>query len=134
MIVKLAGCVIQDKGGNILLLHRNIPELRQWEIPGGKIEAGETTEQAAVRELKEELGVEVKIKNLLGAQEFIYKNTRFHYSWFAAEIMGGSPVVMEPETFDDVRYFSPQNMHAKKDMLSINVRNFLAMLDGSHDS
>ncbi len=134
MVVQLSGCVIKDKNGNILLLHRNIPKRQQWEIPGGKVEVGETLEQAAAREIKEELGIDVKVNSIMGAQEFIDNNSKFHYTWFAAEIVSGNPAVMEPEAFDDVRYFSLQNMRANQDILSINVRNFLDMLGGNHDS
>jgi len=39
--IHLADCIIQDKDGKILLLHRNTPKRTQWEIPGGKIKEGE---------------------------------------------------------------------------------------------
>ena len=37
--MRLAGCVITDSDGNILLVHRSTPKRTQWEIPGGKLEA-----------------------------------------------------------------------------------------------
>jgi len=39
--LQLAGCVIENNEGKILLLHRNTPERQQWETPGGKIEPNE---------------------------------------------------------------------------------------------
>lgn len=57
------GCVF--KGDQVLLIRRNEPELKNLhmnlELPGGKIEIGETPEQAAIREIKEETGVIAKI-------------------------------------------------------------------------
>jgi len=59
--LQLAGCVILDEKGRVLLLHRETSKRVQWETPGGKVEPGESEKQAAVREVKEELGVDVKI-------------------------------------------------------------------------
>ncbi|MDR7277737.1 NUDIX hydrolase [Catenuloplanes atrovinosus] len=66
----LAGCVITDAGGRILLLHRRTAGRVQWEIPGGKIDAGEDARAAAVREVREEVGVDVVIVRRLGEKSF----------------------------------------------------------------
>ncbi len=70
MSVRLAGCVFQNEEGRILLIHRNVPGRVQWELPGGKVENGETIEEAAKREMKEELGVAVTIIRKLGEKNF----------------------------------------------------------------
>ena len=49
-----------------------------WEFPGGKIEPGETPEEAIVREIKEELDTEVEVIELLDTVEYDYPN--FHLS------------------------------------------------------
>lgn len=56
----VAGAVFRD--GRVLLAQRNRPpELAgQWELPGGKVEPGESVEAALLRELREELGIEVR--------------------------------------------------------------------------
>lgn len=59
--IALAGCIIKDTKKRILLIHRNTAKRTHWEIPGGKIEKGETAAAAASREIQEELGVEVNI-------------------------------------------------------------------------
>ena len=61
-LLLVAACALVDADGRVLICQR--PEGKQlaglWEFPGGKVEAGETPEAALIRELKEELGIEVK--------------------------------------------------------------------------
>lgn len=65
-LVLVAAAALFDAEGRVLLAQR--PEGKSmaglWEFPGGKLEPGESPEAALVRELREELGVEVCIKNL----------------------------------------------------------------------
>jgi len=60
-LLLVAACALVDADGRVLLCQR--PEGKSlaglWEFPGGKVEAGETPEIALIRELKEELGIEV---------------------------------------------------------------------------
>lgn len=128
MAVKLAGCVIRGAKGRILLLHRNTPELTQWELPGGKIEPGEVAEAAATREAQEELGVQVRVDAYLGSRTFQHVGTEFDYAWYSAVIIQGKPVAAEPELFDAVRYVSTDEILEKPELFSVNVHNFLAMI------
>jgi 8-oxo-dGTP diphosphatase len=65
-IVLVAACVLLDGAGRILIAKR--PEGRPlaglWEFPGGKIEPGEAPEHALMRELAEELGIEIALGDL----------------------------------------------------------------------
>lgn len=66
-ITVFVALVVSD--GKILLVKRDEPEVKgahmKWEIPGGKVDFGETPEQAIVREIKEETGVNIIVKRLL---------------------------------------------------------------------
>src|SRR5437763_11981549 len=60
--VACAGAVIRDRPGRILLVLRaNDPGRGLWSLPGGRVEPGETPEQAVVREVREETGLEVSV-------------------------------------------------------------------------
>ena len=66
--MEVAGGILLDTDNRILLIHRNTEKLKQWELPGGKLEKEELPEQAAIRELKEELNIEVDILKYMGAR------------------------------------------------------------------
>jgi 8-oxo-dGTP diphosphatase len=106
----LAGCVIVDEYGRILLLHRDAGDKSCWELPGGKVERDELPESAAVRELREELGVDVRLIRNLGSGEFEANDTEYIYHWFQAGIAAGEPELMEPDKFDDFDYFELEDM------------------------
>ncbi len=60
-VVLVAACVLVDTDGRVLLARRPTGKMLEglWEFPGGKVESGETPETALIRELREELGIEV---------------------------------------------------------------------------
>lgn len=122
-MLELAGCVVLDGDGRILVLHRATPELTQWELPGGKIEPGETPQAAAVRELSEELGITVEILSKLGSGAFRQDGHDRRYHWFMAAISAGQPRPGEAK-FDASRYFSLAEL-SQRDDLSVNLRELL---------
>lgn len=121
--IQLSGCIIQDKHGRVLLLHRNKPNRIQWETPGGKLDPGEKPEETAAREVIEEIGVTPKIINLLGQKDFIEDDRYFSYYWFKAKI-NQEPVIQET-SFDQLAYFSWNQMRTIYPHLSANTKNLL---------
>jgi len=65
--IDCAGAVIKDGQGRLLLIRRrNEPGAGLWSLPGGRIEPGETGDQAVAREVREETGLSVTVGRLLG--------------------------------------------------------------------
>ena len=68
-----------------------------WEFPGGKIEQGETSHQALIREIREELDVQISIGNLIKRIEWDYDNFHLSMDCFWCEIVNGEPTLLEAE-------------------------------------
>lgn len=69
----------------------------QWEFPGGKIEEGETPQQALVREIKEELEAIVKVGDLIDTIEYDYPAFHLSMDCFWCEIIDGELKLLEAE-------------------------------------
>lgn len=79
----------------------------KWEFPGGKIEPGETPEQALVREIREELSVEITVGERIAVIEYDYPEFHLRMYCFLCEIMGGRPVLTEHEA---ARWLTRENI------------------------
>jgi len=81
---RVAVGVVIVKNSSVLLVRRgNEPSKGLWSVPGGLIELGETVEEAAHREVKEETGIDIRIERLLEVANNIVRDEqgkiRFHY-------------------------------------------------------
>jgi ADP-ribose pyrophosphatase YjhB (NUDIX family) len=66
-VVPCVGAVVHDAAGRLLLIRRgHEPHRGLWSLPGGRIEAGESPEEAVVREVREETGLDVVPRGLVG--------------------------------------------------------------------
>jgi mutator mutT protein len=79
----------------------------QWEFPGGKIEPGETPQQALVREIKEELETDIKVGELIGTIEYDYPAFHLSMDCFWCEVIEGKLVLKEAE---DAKWLSKDEL------------------------
>ncbi|MBR6351150.1 MAG: NUDIX domain-containing protein [Firmicutes bacterium] len=95
--VRVVAAVIHD-GGKIYATQRGYGEFKDgWEFPGGKIEENESPEEAVVREIREELDVEVEPERLLTTIEYDYPKFHLSMDCFACRIKRGHPTLLEHE-------------------------------------
>ena len=95
--IKVVAAVIK-KQNKVFVTQRGYGEFKDgWEFPGGKIEPGETPEEAIVREIKEELDTEVEVIELLDTVEYDYPNFHLSMGCFICKIKSGDLVLKEHE-------------------------------------
>lgn len=89
-IIEVVAAIIK-KEDKIFITRRSYGEFKDmWEFPGGKIEAGETKEEALIREIKEELELDINNLEYLITVEYDYPNFHLTMHCFICEICGGS--------------------------------------------
>lgn len=86
------------KEGRVFATQRGYGEFKDgWEFPGGKVEAGESPEEALRREIREELEVEVNVGDLIDTIEYDYPAFHLSMKCYACTIASGSPHLLEHE-------------------------------------
>ena len=95
--VEVVAAVIRDKD-KIFATQRGYGEFKDgWEFPGGKMEPGETPQQALVREIKEELDTEIEVQELIDTVEYDYPTFHLTMHCFWARIKEGNLILKEHE-------------------------------------
>jgi len=112
-LLVVGAAVVRD--GRVLAARRTRPagSAGSWEFPGGKVEPGEDPDAAVVREVREELGCEVRVTGRLSGEQHVAPGYALRV--LRAELVSGEPVPREhdavrwlgPEDLDDVRWLAP---------------------------
>ena len=87
--------VVCLRGDQVLLIRRGTPPRQgEWSLPGGRIESGERAVDAALRELREETGVEAEITGLIDVVDGVFPEAGRHYVLidYAARWISGEPI------------------------------------------
>lgn len=96
-IIKVVAAIIIDEG-KVFATQRGYGEFKDgWEFPGGKVEEGETPQEALVREIREELDTEIEVGELLDTVEYDYPNFHLSMDCFICKVKSGDLVLKEHE-------------------------------------
>ena len=95
--VKVVAAIIRD-GDKVFATQRGYGDYKDgWEFPGGKIEPGESPEQALEREIKEELDTDIAVGDYLTTVEYDYPSFHLSMQCYWGRIVDGMPVLKEHE-------------------------------------
>ena len=101
---KVVAAIIKDK--NHLLIakrHAKDPLAGKWEFPGGKLEPGETPEECLVREIREELKLEIEVGDFYEDNVYGPKDQAIHLLFYWAQVMNGEAV---PVVHDEIKWIA----------------------------
>lgn len=103
----VAALIRQDN--KFMIFQRPVTKTRafQWEFVGGKVEEGETLEEALIRECREEIGVTVKVGSIFAEVDHEYPDITIHLTLFNAEIADG---VVQKIEHNDIKCITPKEI------------------------
>ena len=108
--IEVVAAIISDEQGRIFTTQRGYGEWKDWwEFPGGKMEAGETPQQALRREIHEELDAEIKIGPLLRTIDYDYPDFHLTMHCFRCTLATDRLTLLEHEA---AKWLAPSELHS----------------------
>ena len=108
--IEVVAAVIFDEQGRIFATQRGYGEWKDWwEFPGGKIEAGETLQQALKREIHEELDAEIEVGELLRTIDYDYPTFHLTLRCFKCKLSESHVTLLEHEA---AQWLAPSELHS----------------------
>ena len=106
----VAALIVHD--GRIFATQRGYGEWRgRWEFPGGKLEPGETPEEALVREIREELATEISVDRFVTTLEWDYPTFHLSMRCYLCSVISGSLTLLEHEA---AAWLDREHLHSVK--------------------
>ena len=98
-MIDVVAAVIRDNEGKILIAQRNFMKSQGglWEFPGGKIEQNETREQAIIREIKEEMDIDIQVERYISEKIFNYPDKSINLIALECKKISGEIKLIEHE-------------------------------------
>jgi 8-oxo-dGTP diphosphatase len=105
------GAIIVDDAKRVFLAKRGAKAQNErglWEFPGGAVEFGETLRDALIREIREEYGVTIVVRELLTVTDHILPDEKQHWvsPAYICQVTEGEPTICEPETCAEIGWFA----------------------------
>ncbi len=128
------GVLLTDDRGRVLLTLRKLPpEAGCWSIVGGKVDFLETLEECAIREAREEVGVEVSLRSLLCVTDHCLPGENQHWvsPAYLGQILSGKATNCEPGKTRKVRWFGLDELPSNLTMTARNAIHAYSQPRGS---
>lgn len=119
------GAFILNGQGELLLVQRKkAPEQGHWSLPGGKVEWMETVEDTAIREIEEEVGLEIELTSLLCVTNHILPDEEAHWvcPTYIAKVKNGIAENREQHAISEIGWFSLERLPKR---LTLTLQNAL---------
>ena len=108
--IHVVAAIIRNADGRIFCTQRGYGEWKGWwEFPGGKVEDGETPQEALRREIREELASEIEVGELLTTVEYDYPKFHLSMQCYFCTLVSGKLTLLEHEA---ARWLSPNELYS----------------------
>ena len=110
--IEVVAAIIHDDEGRIFATQRGYGDYKDgWEFPGGKMEPGESPEEALKREIREELETKIVVEHLVQTVEYDYPKFHLKMHCFWCHIESGQLILKEHEA---ARWLKPEELDSVK--------------------